>query len=67
MTGGLRCAVAGRVLLRLASRPAPLPVGRYRGTHSGLVCVGRPPGKKPRLLICGNPRTGRGFTAARLG
>jgi hypothetical protein len=64
VTVGFRCATARTVVRTLAPRIAPRPVGRYAGRYAGVVCVGRPPGRKPQLIICGNPATGRGFTAA---
>ena len=62
-TNGFPCAAAGPIVRKLAAKTAPPPVGRYPGTHAGLVCVGRLPGKKPSLIICGTPS--RGFTAVR--
>ena len=62
-TNGFPCAAAGPIVRKLAAKTAPPPVGRYPGTHAGLVCVGRLPGKKPSLIICGT--RSRGFTAVR--
>lgn len=64
VNGGFRCATARAIVRTLAPRIAPRPVGRYAARYAGLVCVGRPPGRKPQLIICGNPVTGRGFTAS---
>ena len=62
-TNGFPCAAVGPIVRKLAAKTAPPPVGRYPGTYAGLVCVGRLPGKKPSLIICGTPN--RGFTAVR--
>lgn len=64
-SSGFSCARAATIVTTLAGKKAPRPAGRYPGTYAGLVCVGRLPGQKPGLLICGNPSGGRGFTAAR--
>jgi hypothetical protein len=63
-TNGFPCAGAGAVVRKLAAKTAPPPVGRYPGTYAGLVCVGRLPGKKPSLIICGTRN--RGFSAVRV-
>ena len=62
-TNGFPCAAAGPIVRKLAAKTAPPPVGRYSGTYARLVCVGRLPGKKPSLIICGT--RSRGFTAVR--
>ena len=62
-TNGFPCAGAGPIVRTLAPKTAPPPVGRYRGSYAGLVCVGRLPGQKPRLIVCG--ARSRGFTAVR--
>jgi hypothetical protein len=59
------CAAAGGIVRKLAVKSAPPPVGRYPGRYAALVCVGRPMGARPSLIICGDVSRGRGFTATR--
>jgi hypothetical protein len=57
------CARAGSIVRTLAPKTAPPPAGRYPGSYAGLACVGRLPGQKPSLIVCGT--RSRGFTAVR--